>query len=205
MIMLSTAPQPTKLSVALIGCGKMGGALLSGWLKRDTVSDVTILDPAALPDSFKGEEIITHVTEASELTGQYDVLMLATKPQIMDTICEGIKDHLNKDTLVLSIAAGKSISYFEGYFGSNQPIIRTMPNTPAAIGKGITVACPNKSVKDAQKKSAENTIGNICVVVVQSVRMFVRLSAWLLKDVVKKIPIMFVKLLLTTAPGIPKK
>lgn len=155
MIMLSTAPHPSKLSVALIGCGKMGGALLAGWLKAKTVSNVSILDPAGLPDQFSNEEIITHITDPSGLSAQYDVLMLATKPQIMDTICEGLKDHLHKDTLVLSIAAGKSIAYFEGYFGGDQPIIRTMPNTPAAIGKGITVACPNASVSSGQKKSAE--------------------------------------------------
>lgn len=158
MIMLSTAPHPSKLSVALIGCGKMGGALLTGWLKRDTVSDVTILDPAGLPDVFSNEEIITHVTEPSGLTGKYDVLMLATKPQIMDKICTGLKDQLHKDTLILSIAAGKSIAYFEGYFGSDHPIIRTMPNTPAAIGKGITVACPNASVSAPQKQNAETLL-----------------------------------------------
>lgn len=155
MIMLTTAPQPAKLSVALIGCGKMGGALLAGWLKADTVSNVTILDPADLPGQFDEEELITHITDPSGLTGKYDVLMLATKPQIMDTICAEIKGHLHRDTLVLSIAAGKSIAYFENYFGNNQPIIRTMPNTPAAIGKGITVACPNASVSDTQKQSAE--------------------------------------------------
>jgi len=84
--------------------------------------------------------------------------MLATKPQIMDNICAGLKDHLHKDTLILSIAAGKSIAYFEGYFGNDHPIIRTMPNTPAAIGKGITVACPNAAVSAAQKKNAETLL-----------------------------------------------
>lgn len=158
MIMLSTAPQPSKLSVALIGCGKMGGALLAGWLKGDTVSEVTILDPAGLPDQFSDIETITHITQPSDLTGKYDVLMLATKPQIMDTICAGIKDHLHKDTLVLSIAAGKSIAYFEDYFGADQPIIRTMPNTPAAIGKGVTVACPNACVNSEQKQNAETLL-----------------------------------------------
>jgi len=158
MIMLSTAPQPSKLSVALIGCGKMGGALLAGWLKVETVSDVTILDPAGLPDQFNGIEVITHITDPSDLINKYDVLMLATKPQIMDNICAGLKDHLHKDTLILSIAAGKSIAYFEGYFGNDHPIIRTMPNTPAAIGKGITVACPNAAVSAAQKKNAETLL-----------------------------------------------
>ncbi|MAE50561.1 MAG: pyrroline-5-carboxylate reductase [Micavibrio sp.] len=156
--MLTTAPQPKKLSVALVGCGKMGGALLEGWLASDTVSEVTIIDPAPLPAHFENNPLITHMNDTAQLQGAYDVLMLATKPQIMDQVCEGLTGKLNKSTLILSIAAGKSISYFENYFGPDQPIIRTMPNTPAAIGKGITVACPNTCVSQKQKENAETLL-----------------------------------------------
>lgn len=121
----------------------MGGALLDGWLKQDICSFVTISDPAELPEKYRNNNLIKYIKNISELTEKHDICVLATKPQIMDKVCPDLQEKLSDGTPVLSIAAGKSIGYFENFFGAQHPIIRAMPNTPAAIGKGITVCVPN--------------------------------------------------------------
>lgn len=134
----------------------MGGALAQGWLKGDICSNITILDPFDVSKSLQNEPIVNHVKTLDEISSMdFDCILLATKPQIMDEVCAVLAPSITAKPLVLSIAAGKSIGYFENYFGSTHPIIRTMPNTPAAIGKGITVACPNAAVTFKHKQTAD--------------------------------------------------
>lgn len=147
-----------KISVLLVGCGRMGGALLQGWIKQDICSHVTICDPADLQEQVPKRNFIKTIKNISEASDKYDVCLLATKPQIMDKVCESLRKKTTKDTAILSIAAGKNIAYFEDFLGSDKPIIRSMPNTPAAIGKGITVAVANAACKDAQKSNAHNLL-----------------------------------------------
>lgn len=149
------AAQP-ELSLALIGCGKMGSALLRGWLASGRIKHVYILDPGGLPDEFEDEVPgrITFYDKAETFAGARPpaaVFVIAVKPQIMDDVCHAIKRAVNPDALVLSIAAGQTIGKFENYFGVNQPITRSMPNTPAAIGQGMTVCCANAPITPAQK------------------------------------------------------
>lgn len=149
------AAQP-ELSLALIGCGKMGSALLRGWLASGRIKHVYILDPGGLPDEFEDEVPgrITFYDKAETFAGARPpaaVFVIAVKPQIMDDVCHAIKRAVSPDALVLSIAAGQKIGKFENYFGVNQPIIRSMPNTPAAIGQGMTVCCANALITPAQK------------------------------------------------------
>lgn len=132
----------------------MGGALLEGWLKQGICTKVTISDPMDLPKKFQNNDLIRHIKDVSELNEKHDICVLATKPQIMDKICPALQEKLSDGTPVLSIAAGKSIGYFENFFGAQHPIIRAMPNTPAAIGKGITVAVPNPLVSELQVAQA---------------------------------------------------
>ncbi len=138
----------SKLHILLVGCGKMGGALLDGWLKSGICNAVTVLEPFPLADKFKNNPIITHIKDSAAIPHDADVMLLATKPQVMDEVCEGLRGKIDANMLVLSIAAGKSIESFTRYFGTTHPIIRTMPNTPAAIGQGITVAVPNAAASE---------------------------------------------------------
>lgn len=156
------AAQPD-LSIALIGCGKMGSALLRGWLASGQIRHVYVLDPGGLPDEFEDEvpARITFYDKPETFAGARapaSVFVVAVKPQIMDEVCNAIKKTIPPDALVLSIAAGQAIAKFEGYFGANQPVIRSMPNTPAAIARGITVGCPNKNVAPAQKALADGLL-----------------------------------------------
>ncbi len=156
------AAQPD-LSIALIGCGKMGSALLRGWLASGQVKHVYVLDPGGLPEEFEDEAParVTFYDKPEMFAGARppaSVFVVAVKPQIMDSVCHAIKKAVPADALVLSIAAGQTIAKFEGYFGASQPVIRSMPNTPAAIAKGMTVGCPNAHVSPAQKTLADNLL-----------------------------------------------
>jgi pyrroline-5-carboxylate reductase len=141
----------------LIGCGKMGGAMLDGWLKSGIVAGgVTVVDPVG-GDAFKNCAGVTVVAGASDVPDDLnpEVIVLAVKPQQMDALLADYRRFAGPDCLFLSIAAGKTISYFETHLGDRAAIIRAMPNTPAAIGQGITVACPNTIASDAQSSQAE--------------------------------------------------
>ncbi|MGZ9096795.1 MAG: pyrroline-5-carboxylate reductase [Micavibrio sp.] len=154
---------PQKPSIALIGCGKMGRAMLRGWIASDIAHAITVLEPAGLPDEFKNTTLIRAVTTAADLPPA-DVFILAVKPQIMNEVCQSLKDNTSKDTLILSIAAGQKIGNFEKHFGPNQPVIRVMPNTPAAIGQGISVAVANGNVSPVQKTIAGTLLDSIGLV-----------------------------------------
>lgn len=156
------AAQPD-LSIALIGCGKMGSALLRGWLASGHIGHVYVLDPFGLPEEFEDEAParVAFYDKAEIFAGARppaSVFVIAVKPQIMDEVCHAIKKAIPADALVLSIAAGQTIAKFESYFGAAQPVIRSMPNTPAAIAKGMTVGCPNAHVSPAQKTLADNLL-----------------------------------------------
>ena len=130
-------------SVTLVGCGKMGSALLRGWLNANIIEHVYVLEPAGLPDEFQDEDNVTAFDSAAALkkaNADIDAVVLAVKPQIMTNICPDLATVFSADTVILSIAAGQTIGAFESFFGANHPIIRSMPNTPAAIGQGVTVA-----------------------------------------------------------------
>ena len=130
--------------ILLVGLGKMGGALLTGWSKNSTYI-ISTLDPHNIDADYKS---------ATDIKSQFDVIILAVKPQMMRDVATSLKHLVMPQTLILSIAAGKTIAFYESLFGSTQPIIRTMPNTPALIGKGMSVLCGNLSVTKTQKQLA---------------------------------------------------
>lgn len=144
------------MTLALIGCGKMGGALLRGWLAQEGQERITVLEPGLLPD-FVDHPRVTHVQTIDDFlkAAPPEGLVLAVKPQVMAGVCESLRPAVGPETLVISIAAGRTIESFHRIFGAAQPVIRAMPNTPAAIGKGMSVAVASASVTQAQKARAE--------------------------------------------------
>ncbi|HSG67050.1 MAG TPA: pyrroline-5-carboxylate reductase [Gammaproteobacteria bacterium] len=144
----------TNRQIVLVGCGNMGAALLSGWLAQGVEPRrIRVVDtqPRAL------ERARSHGVEAgSVLDGAAaDVLVLAVKPQQLESLLPACRGLTAEDTLVLSIAAGKPLAFFERFFGKPAMIVRAMPNTPAAIGRGITVLVANDAVGAGQKSTAE--------------------------------------------------
>lgn len=124
-------------SILLVGLGKMGGALLQGWSKNPSLV-LSTLDPNNADADYHS---------STDIQTKYDVIILAVKPQVMEAVADSLKHLISPSTkpapLVLSIAAGKRIGFFENIFGLHTPIVRAMPNTPALIGKGTTVLCGN--------------------------------------------------------------
>ncbi|MCP5367656.1 MAG: pyrroline-5-carboxylate reductase [Hyphomicrobiales bacterium] len=139
----------------LAGCGKMGGAMLQGWLRRGiAAANVRVVEPfdagrQAAADQF-GVEALASPAEVPDSFAP-DVVVFAVKPQSMDDVAPAYRRFAGPDTVFLSIAAGKPLAYFEAALGADAAIVRSMPNTPAAVGRGITVACANGRVNDAQR------------------------------------------------------
>jgi pyrroline-5-carboxylate reductase len=144
-----------KPNIALIGCGKMGGAMLRSWVNNSVANKIAVFDPAPPAEDFAGVTFYSDITAFCENAADTNIFIMAVKPQIMADVCTSIKPAVAADALILSIAAGQTISSFEERFGSTQPLIRVMPNTPAAIGKGMSVAVANASASEAQMQQAD--------------------------------------------------
>lgn len=141
----------------LVGAGNMGGALLKGWLAGGlSPSQVRVQDPSPHPDValLLAEHGITAEPEATP-GAPAGVILLAVKPQIMDQVAAGLGAHAGKDTVVLSVAAGRTIASLERHFPAGTAVVRSIPNTPAAVGRGITAACCNAHVGAQQRMLAE--------------------------------------------------
>ncbi|PZP55332.1 MAG: pyrroline-5-carboxylate reductase [Micavibrio aeruginosavorus] len=136
--------------ILLVGCGKMGSALLEQW-NKNIGYHIFVLDPS----TKRGYESL-----ASLPVKQFNIIVLAVKPQVMDKVLSELTRRVTS-SLYVSIAAGKTLKYLEKNLPPNQAIIRTMPNTPAMVGKGMTVACANALVSSAQKTSIKALFENV--------------------------------------------
>ncbi|MBA4352105.1 MAG: pyrroline-5-carboxylate reductase, partial [Rhodobacter sp.] len=131
--------------LVLLGCGKMGTALLTGWLGAGLpAASVWVIEPNP-SDWLRGSGV--HLNNG--VPGAPAVALLAVKPQMMGAALPVLQALGNGGTLFLSIAAGTTIAAFEAALGDRTPIVRTMPNTPAMVNRGITALCRNAHVSDA--------------------------------------------------------
>ena len=141
----------------LVGCGKMGGALLEGWLARGlAASDAMVAEPVeALRPQKPG---LRTVASTAELGKRPDIVVLAVKPQSMDGVLPDLRRFADEGAVFLSIAAGKTLKYFASHLGSTAKVVRSMPNTPAAVRQGITVACAAAGVSAAEKTRCQELL-----------------------------------------------
>ncbi len=142
--------------LVLVGAGKMGGAMLEGWLAGGLpAADVIVQDPAPPPEiaDLLAKHGISQVTEltAAGLDAPPAVILMAVKPQIMDDVFPAVAPLAGPDTVTLSIAAGKTIAGFEKHLAPGRAVVRTIPNTPAAVGRGITVCVGNDHATSAHR------------------------------------------------------
>jgi len=147
----------------LIGCGKMGGAMLAGWLESGIAGGgIVVLDPMGAAD-FAGRAGVAVHTEAAGLPADLEpeVVVFAVKPQQMADAAPFAARYVGPGTVFMSIAAGTTIGFFEEHLGKAASIVRAMPNTPAAIAQGITVTCPNANVSDSQMAVCAALLGAI--------------------------------------------
>ncbi|KAB2915783.1 MAG: pyrroline-5-carboxylate reductase [Hyphomicrobiaceae bacterium] len=146
-------------TLLLAGAGNMGYALLSGWLERGLdPARIVVQDPAPPPRAK--ELILAHGIELRSLVSSLweppAVIVVAVKPQAMDRVFPPLAQLARSGkTLVLSVAAGRPIDAFEQHLPKDTAVIRCMPNTPASVGRGITVATGNRHVTPAQRAACE--------------------------------------------------
>ena len=139
-------------TIVLAGAGKMGGAMLTGWLAQGLdPARVVVIDPAPAPEisalAAKGIRLNPNDSAAA------DTLVVAVKPQMFRDAGPALKRWVGPSTLVVSIMAGTTIAALQEVCGG--AVVRAMPNTPAAIGRGITVAVPDAHVSTAQRATAD--------------------------------------------------
>ncbi|MEX0329466.1 MAG: pyrroline-5-carboxylate reductase [Ruegeria sp.] len=143
--------------LVLLGCGKMGSAMLAGWLDHGLpASSVWVIDP--YPSDWVKSQGVNVNTALPETPA---VVLVAVKPQMMGEALPAIQALGGGGSLFISVAAGTSLATFEGVLGQATPIVRAMPNTPAAIRQGITALVGNDNTSDAQIELAENLLSAI--------------------------------------------
>lgn len=143
--------------VLLLGAGRMGAAMLRGWLAQSVPgSAIAIIEPAPTSElqSLAGEAGL-RLNPSSAEVGAVDVLVVAVKPQMAEAAAASIQAMLSPKTLVLSIMAGKTLADLRRLFPAAGSFVRAMPNLAAAVGRGATVAvtdqaCPTEDMERAQ-------------------------------------------------------
>ncbi|MCV2893223.1 pyrroline-5-carboxylate reductase [Lentibacter sp. XHP0401] len=147
--------------LVLLGCGKMGSAMLEGWIKGGLpATSVNVIDPKP-SDWLQGTGV--HIN--SKLPEAPAIVLVAVKPQMMGAALPTLQAMGGGPTLFISVAAGTPIKHFEAVLGSDTPIIRAMPNTPAAVAQGITAIVGNKRSTTAHLDAAEALLEAIGAVV----------------------------------------
>lgn len=137
-----------QMKVGFIGCGNMASAMIRGMLSNSVLEKEDLCASAL---TAKTQEKIRSGLKISCVSNKEaarisDVLFLAVKPQYYEEVIREIKEDVRPETIIVTIAPGKTLSWLEEQFGSARKFIRTMPNTPAMVGEGMTGVCPGSSV-----------------------------------------------------------
>lgn len=150
-------------SLTLVGAGRMGSAMLAGWLAMGLPGRaITILEPSPHPDlaeTCRAHGVMLNPPAAD--ARRAEVVILAIKPQMLDVAAAGLKALVAPDTLVISILAGKRIADLAARLPGAQAIVRAMPNTPAAIGRGVTGVVASPGVSETQRAWTATLLGAV--------------------------------------------
>lgn len=149
-----------KMKLGFIGAGNMAKAMMGGILKNEILTGEEIIaSDMYVPGLEKTkEELGIHITtDNKEVATKAEIVVLSVKPQFYADVINEIKDCITESQIIVTIAPGKTLEYLEGAFGHPVKIVRTMPNTPALVGEGITGVCHNELVT----KEELDTVCNI--------------------------------------------
>lgn len=139
--------------IGFIGCGNMGKAMLGSLVKSKDINNEDIM--VSTKSNTSAQNIIKEfnvkaTTINSEVAKNSDIIFLAVKPFFFKEVIEEIKDVVKEDVIIISIAAGVTIEQIEEWFGKKIKLVRTMPNTPALVGEGMSAICPNNNVSEEE-------------------------------------------------------
>lgn len=137
-------------AVVLVGCGNMGAALLDGWIDRGLPApSIHVVEPGADRARAAAERGATiHASAPAAAAVPAEVVLLAVKPQLLEAVAPAYAGHAAAGSTVLSIAAGATLRRLEGLVGAGAAVIRSMPNTPAAVRRGASVLCANAAARE---------------------------------------------------------
>lgn len=137
------------MKIGFIGCGNMASAMIGGIMKNQVAATGEIMASAKSEESRKRaeESLGISVTSSNKVVAEFaDVLVLAVKPYYYEEVIEEIKDVVTEEKIVVSITPGKTLEWLEAKFGKKVKVVRTMPNTPALVGEGMSCVCGNTQV-----------------------------------------------------------
>lgn len=135
------------MKLGFIGTGNMASAIMGGIIKNQIIPANEIIGADVMEAGRERvkEQFGIHVTaDNHEVVKSSDVVILSVKPQFYAEVITEIKDDVREDQIIITIAPGKTLAWLKEQFGKNVKIVRTMPNTPALVGEGMTAACPNE-------------------------------------------------------------
>ena len=140
--------------ILLVGCGKMGGALLAGWLDQGVPTDqILVVEPSIDAERSGIPDGVSVLKDAADIAGDFEpaVVIFAIKPQVMGEVVPLYDRFTAAGTVFMSIAAGTPIRFFEDNLGVGAVVVRVMPNTPAAVRRGMSVLCANVHADQVQR------------------------------------------------------
>lgn len=141
------------MKLGFIGTGNMAGAIMGGIIGQGIIPASEIIGSDVFPverEKIK-EQYGIHVTENNkEVVEKADKFILSVKPQFYASVIEEIKEIVREDQIIITIAPGKTLEWLEEKFGKPVKIVRTMPNTPAMVGEGMTAVCANEKVTEEE-------------------------------------------------------
>jgi len=140
--------------ILLVGCGKMGGALLAGWLDQGVPTDqILVVEPSIDAKRSGIPDGVSVLKDAADIADDFEpaVVIFAIKPQVMGEVVPLYDRFTAAGTVFMSIAAGTPIRFFEDNLGVGAVVVRVMPNTPAAVRRGMSVLCANLHADQVQQ------------------------------------------------------
>ncbi len=155
MTIIKPDEEEREMKIGFIGLGNMASAIIGGMIQKELVRPEDILGSARRKETVKKAVDnlgITGMESNVETAAGSDILFLAVKPQMYETVIAEIKDSVRKDAVIVSIAPGKTMEWLEGQFGKKVKLVRCMPNTPALVGEGCTGVCFHESLSEEEKK-----------------------------------------------------
>ncbi|MDQ0151127.1 pyrroline-5-carboxylate reductase [Eubacterium multiforme] len=139
--------------IGFIGCGNMGSSMLGGLINKNFANAKDIIVSTRSSESKKRLEDkygVKGVLKNIDVAREADVIILAVKPYMYKDVIEEVKTALREDQIIISIAAGIDLSDLHNMIGNNFKIVKTMPNTPALVGEGMSAICPNDNVTEEE-------------------------------------------------------
>ena len=141
------------MKLGFVGTGNMASAIMGGIIDKKVIPAEEIIgsDLSAPGRERAKEQFGIHVTGSNqEVVEKAEVVILAVKPQFYEDVITKIRDSVREDQIIITIAPGKTLAWLSEKFGKTVKIVRTMPNTPAMVGEGMTAACPNEHMTEEE-------------------------------------------------------